>query len=118
MRQITKDAVTAFFAGHNFNRSNTSVQVQEQEGEWAVRMYLHGNLIAQRNRVGVFVRHADWRTLTTKERLNGVLQHYDKYIRQKDCVWRLCVRDPFTGAVVELPFDSMADENGWVRVDQ
>ena len=115
MRQITNDAVTAFFAGHNFKRSNTEVYVDHIG---VVYLYLHDNLIAQRNRAGVFVRHGGWNTNTTKERLNGVLQHYDKYIRQKDYEWLLCGRDPFTGAVVELPFDSVADESGWVRVDR
>ena len=115
MRAITNTAVTAFYAGRKFKRSNTEVQVSNTG--W-VYLYLHGHAIARRDWTGAFVRHAGWPTLTTKERVNGVLLHYDKHIRQKAGEWLLCCRDPFTGAVVELPFDSVADENGWVRVDK
>lgn len=120
MKQITNDAVTAFFAVRNFKRSNTEVVVGRYmpDDVPGVGLYLHGNLIARHTREGMFVRHVGWRSNTTKERLNGVLLHYDKHIRQKNFEWLLCGRDPFTGAVVELPFDSVADENGWVRVDQ
>lgn len=117
MRAITKDAVAAFYAGRNFKRSNTEV-CSHHLYDGMTYLYLHGNCIAKRDSRGVFVRHAGWRTLTTKERLNGILQHYDKYVRQKDGEWLLGCHDPFTTAVVELSFDDLADGGGWVRADR
>ena len=67
-RQITENAVRAFLLGDNFNQSNTTVQADCT----GVRMYLFGNLIA--NRVGnrLQITTAGWNTLTTRERLNGL----------------------------------------------
>lgn len=67
-RQITENAVRAFLLGDNFNQSNTTVQADCT----GVRMYLFGNLIA--NRVGnrLQITTAGWNTVTTRERLNGL----------------------------------------------
>ena len=67
-RQITENAVRAFLLGDNFNQSNTTVQADCT----GVRMYLFGNLIA--NRVGnrLQITTAGWNTTTTRERLNGL----------------------------------------------
>jgi hypothetical protein len=67
-RQITENAVRAFLLGDNFKQSNTEVHADCT----GVRMYLFGNLIA--NRVGnrLQITTAGWNTATTRERLNGL----------------------------------------------
>ena len=67
-RQITGNAVQAFLLGDNFKQSNTEVHADCA----GVRMYLFGNLIA--NRVGnrLQITTAGWNTTTTRERLNGL----------------------------------------------
>lgn len=110
MRQITKDAVAAFYAGRDFSRSNTQVfrHVVTDTADGAV-LYLHGNLIAKRCGPAVYVRDAGWQSNTTKERLNGVYagKHGATHaITQRDGVWYL----------VGQEFDSLADENGWVTI--
>ena len=67
-RQITENAIRAFLLCDNFNQSNTKVHADCT----GVRMYLFGNLIA--NRVGnrLQITTAGWNTATTRERLNGL----------------------------------------------
>tara|TARA_Y100001947_G_scaffold80916_1_gene68595 strand:+ start:603 stop:920 length:318 start_codon:yes stop_codon:yes gene_type:complete len=70
-RIITQQAVEAFMAGHNFNKSNTEVQAWN---DGLVTMRLHGNTIATKTRSGsIMLSAAGWETSTTKERLNGIL---------------------------------------------
>jgi len=70
-RKITEDACKAFHNGYKFKRSNTEVyQPFCADHEWV--MALHGNMIARRWRGRLQIRSAGWRTLTTKERLNGI----------------------------------------------
>ena len=70
-RIITQQAVKAFIAGHNFNKSNTEVQTWN---DGLVTMRLHGNTIATKTRSGsIMLSAAGWETSTTKERLNGIL---------------------------------------------
>ena len=71
MRQITRDAAVAFNQKRNFRLDNTQVIF---DGE-SVKLYLHGNLIAQEDSSGLRVTLAGWPTPTTKERLNGLLQY-------------------------------------------
>ncbi len=74
MRKITRAACDAFLHGRDWSSGNTSVIVNG-----AVRMYLHGNLIAEmRNgddlhKRTIRVTLAGWPTPTTRERLNGIL---------------------------------------------
>ena len=70
MRQITAEAVEAFYNRENFFKSNTAVRVTEQE----VVMELFGNRIAGIDDKGVWITDAGWKTRTTFERLNGVLE--------------------------------------------
>jgi len=70
-RIITQQAVEAFMAGRNFNKSNTEVQAWS---DGLVTMRLHGNTIATKTRSGsIMLSTAGWETSTTKERLNGIL---------------------------------------------
>lgn len=76
MRKITQAAAAAFSHYNAFNRDNTCVTVDLT----AVRMYLHGNQIAQMSDCGpavVYVSLAGWGTPTTRERVNGLLQTLD-----------------------------------------
>ena len=88
MRQVTRDACTAFMQGTPFKRSNTKVVV----GDGIVSMYLFGNKISERSEHGSGFRitMAGWGTPTTRERLSGlpgvrISQHkYDQYLNGEE----------------------------------
>jgi len=87
MRKITTKAVTAFLAGRQFRSGNMAVSLGGFDG-FNVSMYLHGNLIAERNSHTVRIHDAGWRTTTTKERLNGLLEMLSLgRIYQQDFTW-------------------------------
>lgn len=74
MRKITEAASNAFKANRPFSSGNTSVLIEDDY----TRMYLHGNLIAERLNLTnwdqrVMVTLAGWGTPTTRERVNGLL---------------------------------------------
>lgn len=96
MRKITRESVNKFFAGENFSKDNTIVKATNfmTENLKSVKMYLHGNLIAERitdlenNTLELRITHAGWTTNTTKERLNGILDYLEKgKIYQKEFCW-------------------------------
>lgn len=68
MRKITIEAAAHFEAGMTYGKSNTTVKV---EGD-RVEMFLHGNLIARREKGTLQITMAGWETPTTRERLNGI----------------------------------------------
>lgn len=71
MRKITKLSANALKNGINFKRANMKVNANDGINH----IYLHDNLIGvYRNRLNELILHdAGWRTMTTKERLNGIL---------------------------------------------
>jgi len=70
MRAITRGACKAFMEGKHFSRDNTQVIVA-RDG-W-VALYLHDNLIAQRDcNDEIDITTNGWNTMTTRERLNGL----------------------------------------------
>ena len=85
MRLITKKIGDAFEAGTARKLSNTEVCLEGDE----VIVRLHGNAILRRKVKGETIRAsaAGWSTLTTKERLNGVLSRYGVNIWQDDYTW-------------------------------
>jgi len=91
MRKITANAVSAFFAGVPFSSSNTVVTVSSSLQ--CTSMLLHGNKIAIRytGMPYIHISDAGWQTNTTKERLNGILEHAGITdtckIGQKDFAW-------------------------------
>ena len=94
MRQITKDSVQTMFDNRKMNKQNMSVS----DGV----MRLHGNAIAWFNdsenpgqkRKTITISDGGWQTVTTKERLNGILDHLNLgHIFQKDFVWYYAVGD-------------------------
>lgn len=84
MRKITKQAVTAFFNGSDFKKDNTEVF-----SNTATVMKLHGNIIAIKEGDKIKLSHCGWQTPTTKERLNGILDHIlePRHIYQKKGIW-------------------------------
>lgn len=77
MRKITRDAINAFMSGRKFKRDNTQVtifDVMYEDSKPTIGLYLHGNLIARREKdTGkIKISNAGWSTNTTKERLNGI----------------------------------------------
>lgn len=69
MRKITEHAAWAFVCRENFRQSNTQVLVMGD----TVTLGLHGNAIARREGGKLSISLAGWDTLTTRERLNGLL---------------------------------------------
>jgi hypothetical protein len=83
MRKITEQAAHAFLRRENFSLSNTQVIVEDG----VVRMYLFGNLIAQKTPLATTISDGGYgQSNTTKERLNG-LSNVD--IVQKKGKWFL-----------------------------
>ena len=68
-RKITEESVRAFYNRTKFNKSNMSVEIQDN-GYPVLRLY--GNTIAGMDHMGVWITDAGWATQTTFERLNGL----------------------------------------------
>ena len=79
MRKVTELATRAFFNGENFKLSNTEVHADCT----GVYLYLWGNLIAKRVNQRVSISLAGYNTVTTRERLNGILKNFNKGITTK-----------------------------------
>lgn len=75
MRKITSQSVDAFVNGYGFNQGNTSVSSCGYDEIKAWFFMLHNNRIAEKavhlNELTIW--DAGWQTVTTKERLNGIL---------------------------------------------
>ena len=85
MRKVTEQTVSAFLAGRKRSVGNTWT-----EGTY---LFLHGNVIARKDEDGnVTLSDCGWRTVTTKERLNGVLALSGSPWRifQRDFEWSFC----------------------------
>lgn len=86
MRAITTEAVNAFINGRSFKKANMKVELHEKN----VFLYLHDNMIANKEGNKLFITTCGWQTNTTKERLNGILDAYNlPRISQKAGVWYL-----------------------------
>lgn len=107
MRKITENAVNAFIAGKDWKQGNTqvvSISTYDSLGGpvTGAKLYLHGNLIAQRfdHLQGAQITTAGWPTLTTKERLNGILSAIgNKSLYQKRGEWYIMQDDNVSGRV-------------------
>ena len=71
MKKITERASSAFKEGRKFYSGNTCVEINRESGERFLR--LHGNLIAKYENDEFSISLAGWPTVTTRERLNGLL---------------------------------------------
>lgn len=98
MRQITRDAVKAFYASEPFKRGNTRVTVKPlHTGASLVRFYLHNNCIAERIDASdtVDITLAHWPTVTTRERVSGILRCYGYAVGQRDGIQVLLKRGEY-----------------------
>ena len=97
MRQITIDSVSAFRNGLSFSRQNMKVV--------GMNLYLHNNRIAWIENGKLYLSSCGWRTVTTKERLNGVLDVFGlSYgIYQRNFEWYINIHPEYSKET-ELPF--------------
>jgi hypothetical protein len=65
MRKITQRVATAFHSHSKLSVSNT---ITDGESVW-----LHGNKIIKRENNEIYFSLAGWNTLTTRERINGIV---------------------------------------------
>ena len=71
MRKITKESIKAFYNREPFKKSNTVVE--NKEGKTYLKLF--GNVIATLDEVNeLFITIADWNSVTTRERLNGLTE--------------------------------------------
>lgn len=84
MRQITQQASKAFWNRERFSLNNTLVSPTDSKD---VFMYLHGNTIASIYWKVLEISHCGWKTKTTKERLNWILERIWARIFTKKGVW-------------------------------
>ena len=88
MRLITQQSIEAFINRKPFKKANMEVWVGYECSPMLVtKLLLHGNCIAQMDKYGsIMITDAEWKTNTTKERLNGLP---NVNIHQKDWQWYL-----------------------------
>lgn len=75
MRKITQESVEAFTNWDDLKKQNTEVKSYI---DGIAKMWLHWNLIAELNHYTreLYISDAGWQTITTKERLNWILEHF------------------------------------------
>lgn len=84
MRKVTTAATHALWYSYVFKRGNTQVVCTQNNGR---QMYLFGHKIAEIIDGNLFINACGWLTVTTKERLNGVLDQMGFSITQQRGVW-------------------------------
>ena len=107
MRKITDKAIRAFLNEERFKLNNTEVKVRHEDPlipkkyipfTVITELLLHGNMIAKMVRqhikgeyqTTISMTSAGWKTVTTKERLNGLLHHMKAgSIQQRNFEWYL-----------------------------
>ena len=97
MRKITQQSVAAFMAAGRLSSGNMTVTTSPDPdtGNPITDMLLHGNLIARGGVMAgqrrIVITDAGWQTVTTKERLNGLLSAFAPGygLFQKDFAWYL-----------------------------
>jgi hypothetical protein len=75
MRKITLEACQAFFDRKPFRCDNTQVEIRCYSYDYSTVMLLHGNEIARKVGKQITLTLAGWPTVTTRDRLNGILQY-------------------------------------------
>ena len=102
MRKIERDMNTAIRYRRNMSKQNTSVRCYTD----SVDVFLHGNHIATLDTAthALTIKDGGWQSVTTKSRLNALL---DEFVPSMDIFqknWDWFVRDNLDGSVV--PFIS------------
>lgn len=99
MRKITKQSVNKFFAGRPMKSGN--MQTRTMSFDNAFGLYLHGNLVAKRRYDEITLYDCGWKTTTTKERLNGILEHLNlPKIYQRKGKWYRDGKEWISGEVI------------------
>ena len=101
MRKIEQDMNTAIRYRRNMSKQNTSVRCFKTNGVTTdVDVYLHGNHIASLDTAtnALTIKDGGWQSVTTKSRLNAILDEFvpSMGIFQKDWTWFL--RDSIDGS--------------------
>jgi len=108
MRKIERDMNTAIRFRRNMSKQNTSVKCFKNRDGITTEMdvFLHGNHIASLDTAThkLTIKDGGWQSVTTKSRLNALLDEFvpSMGIFQKN--WEWFVSDRLTGSVV--PFVS------------
>ena len=108
MRKIERDMNSAIRFRRNMSKQNTSVKCFKNRDGITTEMdvFLHGNHIASLDTAThkLTIKDGGWQSVTTKSRLNALLDEFvpSMGIFQKDWVWY--VSDRLSGSVV--PFVS------------
>ena len=93
MRKITRQAVDAFGNEYRFNQGNTAVASCDVDKIHTWFLTLHNNVIAKKEvkTNTLTISDCGWQTVTTKDRLNGVLERltFGWGLIQKKGVWYL-----------------------------
>ena len=87
MRKIETEMQNALRNRVNWSKANTSVSVDNEGNQFVT---LHGNLIAQISNFGdIKLSSCGWQTVTTKSRLNAILDTFlhGLGVFQKDFEW-------------------------------
>ena len=98
MRKIEMEMNAAIRYRRNFSKANTSVRCFKTNGITTdVDVFLHGNHIASLDTATnqLTIKDGGWQSVTTKSRLNALLDEFapDRGIFQKN--WQWCVSDSF-----------------------
>lgn len=81
MRKITENVMSEFYNGIKaFTRFDNTEIIYEGDIK---SVFLHGNKIFWKNLYKHYFCLCGWDTVTTRERLNGLLKPYDSYIHRK-----------------------------------
>jgi len=120
MRKIEREMIQAIIDRRNFSKANTRVVLHagdpsKGEDRKDMRVYLHGNWIAEYTQDGhLYINHCGWKTVTTKSRLNALISFVQgglSGIYQKNFEWIVKRVDNGDGSVHEY---SMPD--AWLLV--
>ena len=117
MRKIEREMIQAIIDRRNFSKANTRVVLHagdpsKGEDRKDMRVYLHGNWIAEYTQDGqLYINHQGWKTNTTKSRLNALVKHVLgelSCIYQYNFEWFIKQTKNLNGM-----YDEYAFEDGW-----
>ena len=124
MRKIEREMIQAIIDRKSFNKANTSVSIEyagtmlDHYKDAYMSIKLHGNEIAKyyynKDNTPLYINHCGWKTVTTKSRLNALIQHVQgglSGIYQKNFEWIVKRVDSGDGSVYEYPMP-----NAWLLV--
>jgi hypothetical protein len=86
MRKIESEMNAAIRGRRNWSKANTSVVINDSND---ALVYLHGNFIAKISQYAVNLFDGGWQSVTTKSRLNAILDefHYGSSVYQRNWNW-------------------------------